>query len=181
MAGEGDGYGDAVADQFDSLSPRDVIITIRSLGRRFAEVSGAARSDPAVFERLDALGPSGSSLPDLVIAASQELAFLGNEIDRVIDRNDPVVPQAVLNPEERSFGEGRGRATMTDAASAIDDESARVADRLDALEASAWGRRAAVAGGGQVQIVELAREAARTGVRYLRAAEAQLDWLRSSS
>lgn len=171
----------SVADQFDSLSPRDVVITIRSLGRRFGEVSGAARSDPAVFERLDAAGPGGTSLPELAIAASQELSFLGNEIDRVIDRADPVVPKAVLDPHERTFDQAPGRATMTDAVSAIADESTRLGDRLDGLEPAAWGRRAAVAAGGDVQVLDLAREAARTGIRYLRAAEAQLEWLRSTS
>ena len=170
-----------MADQFAKLSPRDVVITIRSLGRRFDEVSGAARSDPEVFDRLDAAGPSGRSLPEIVVQASQELAMLGNEIERVIDRTDPVVPRAAVDPSERHFDQPPGRATMTDAAAAIADEVARVGDRLDRLEAAGWGRTAAVTGGGHVSLLDLVREMARTGVGQLRAAQEQLTWLRQNS
>jgi hypothetical protein len=170
-----------VADQFDALSPRDAVITIRSLGRRFDEVSGAARSDQEVFERLDAAGPDGRSLPDIVISASQELAFLGNEVERALDRSEPVVPRAVVDDGERHFEGAAGRATMTDAVAAITDETQRLGDRLDRLEPTGWGRSASVVGGGRVQVLELAREVARTGVRHLRAAQDQLEWLRETA
>lgn len=170
-----------MTDQFDSLSPRDVVITIRSLGRRFGEVSGAARSDPAVFAHLDAAGPHGRSLPDIVIGAAQALTFLGNEIDRVIDRSDAVVPRAVIDRDERTFDEAPGRATMADAVEAIQAESTRIGDRLDRLEAKAWGREAELTGGGRVQLLEVAREAARTEIRELREAEQQLEWLKAIS
>lgn len=170
-----------MADQFDQLSPRDVVITIRSLGRRFEEVSGAARSDPAVFDRLDAAGPDGRSLPEIAIAASQALAFLGNEADRIIDHDDPVVPRAVVDPGERHFEGPPGRATMTDAVAGLADESARLGDRLSAVEPAAWARSATVAGGGRVSLLEVARELARTGITHLRAAETQLAWLRSTA
>jgi hypothetical protein len=176
----GPGYRCHVADQFDSLSPRDVVITIRSLGRRFGEISGAARSDPAVFDQLDAAGPHGRSLPDIVIAAAQAMSFLGNEIDRVIDRNDAVVPRAVVDPDERTFTEAPGRATMADAVDAITAEATRIADRLDRLDAKAWGREAELTGGGRIQLMELAREAARTEIRELREAEVQLEFLQDT-
>lgn len=169
-------------DQFDQLSTRDAVITIRSLGRRFDAVAGAALSDQAVFSRLDAVGPGGHSLPDLAIAASQALAFLGNEIERIIDTERPVVPRAVVDPDERTFDEGPpGRATIADAVRAIQDEASRLGDRLDHLEARAWTREAEVVGGGRAPLLDVVREAARTGITLLRAAEAQLEWLRSTS
>jgi hypothetical protein len=167
-------------DQFDSLSPRDVVITIRSLGRRFGEISGAARSDPAVFDRLDAAGPHGRSLPEIAIAAAQALSFLGNELDRVIDRDDAVVPREAVSPDERTFVEPPGRGTMADAVAAIAAESTRIADRLDRLDAKQWGRSADLTGGGRVELLALAREAARTEIRELREAEQQLEWLQSA-
>lgn len=170
-----------MTDQFAKLSPRDVVITIRSLARRFDEVSGAARSDPDLFQRLDAPGPGGRSLPDIVVRASQELILLGNEIDRLIDRTEPVVPRAAIDPTQRHFDQPPGRGTMTDAAAAIADEAGRVGERLDRLEAPEWGRTAAVAGGGEVSLLDLAREMARTGVGELRAAQEQLRWLRETS
>jgi hypothetical protein len=168
-------------DQFDSLSPRDAAITIRSLGRRFGEISGSARSDPAVFAQLDATGPHGRSLPEIVIAAAQALSFLGNEIDRVIDRDDAVVPREAVTPADRSFLEAPGRATMSDAVDAIAAESTRLADRLDGLDATRWARSAALTGGGRVELLSLVREAARTEIRELREAEVQLEWLRSAA
>lgn len=169
-----------MTDQFDSLSPRDVVITLRSLGRRFGEVDGAARSDPAVFAHLDTAGSHGRSLPDIVVEAAQALSFLGNEVDRVIDRDDAVVPRAALEPDERSFTEPPGRATMADAVQSIAAESDRVAARLDRLEAKAWAREADVTGGGRTSLLELARECARTAIRDLRDAEEQLEWLQAS-
>jgi hypothetical protein len=169
-----------VADQFSSLSPRDVVITIRSLARRFDEVARAA-DDPDLAERVDAVGPGGRSLSDVVTAAAQDLAFLGNEVDRVIDRSHPVVPRAALVASERSFDGAPHRAGLADAVEAIGVEANRVADRLDHMPASGWSREAAVAGGGRVALVDLARELARTGVGHLRAATAQLDWLRDTA
>jgi hypothetical protein len=170
-----------MTDQFDSLSPRDVVITIRSLGRRLDEISGAARSDEDVFAHLDAVGPSGRSLPDIAISASQAVAFLANEVDRMIDRLEPVVPRAAVEPDERDFGEPPGRATMTDAVAALADEADRIAERLDRLEPSGWARSAAVVGGGRVDLLDLARELARTGVLHVREATHQLAWLREIS
>ena len=65
-----------MADQFDSLAPRDILITLRSLERRIGGVVGQVRSDPDLFAQIDSPNSSGISFADIASEGATRLSIL---------------------------------------------------------------------------------------------------------
>lgn len=163
-----------MADRYDALAPKDLIITLRSLRRRFDEVVGPVLTDPDLKPRIDEVGAGGASMGQLVDGAAQDLALLGEAVEAIISRAEPSVPDSVGQPAKARSGE---RQTLDKAAQAIGDRADAMADHLDDVEPDGWNRTATT-GNGTIDLVTVARHAVRSGVEGLRASEQQLTELR---
>lgn len=164
-----------MADRYDALAPKDLIITLRSLRRRFDEVVGPVLADPDLKPRIDEVGAGGASLGQLVDGAAQDLTLLGQAIETIVGRADPSVAGQVVQPADARSGD---RQPLDKAARAVGDQADAMADHLDDVEPDGWNRTATTDDGGSVDLVTVARQAVRSGVEGLRAAEQQLSELR---
>lgn len=165
-----------MADRYDSLAPKDLIITLRSMRRRFDEVIGPVLADPDLKPRIDEPGTDGHSMGQLVDGVAQDLALLDDAVDTIATRADPTVSDDVINPSKARAG---NRLTLDKAARAIGDRADAMADRLDDVEPDGWNRTATTNSGATIDLVTVVRQAARFGIEGLRAAEQQLQALRS--
>ncbi len=168
----------AVADRFDKLAPRDLVITLRSLRRRFGGLASRAALDAAVMAAIDAPDGAEPSLRGRFEQAAQAAALVENELSKALDHDDPVVAAAALDASERHFldvpGTGMSPAQAVDA---LADDAERAADRLESAAATELTRAVRVAGGGTTTPAALGAELARTEIGALSAIEDLLDRL----
>lgn len=163
-------------DRYDELAPKHLVTTLRSLRRRWSEVTGPVRSDTELFARIDEVGPGGSSLGELTSLAAHRVEILSEATRRLATHDGVRLVDAVLAPVPV---EG-GRRALEVATATIGDQSDTVAELLERIPADDWSRVAELEGGGAVDLVTLARALVRHGVEGLRQAEAQVAWLRST-
>ncbi len=168
-----------MSDRFSKLSPRDVAITLASLGRRFDGAAKAASAEGRLVELHDAPGPDGASLRALLGDAAQVLAFLANEVDRSVGSQDPVVPAAVLDASERSFVDNPTSAGIDASVETIASVSNDASSTIEGASSDTLSRTVAIAGGGSTTPIELAREMARSGIALLGQTERHVEWLQS--
>jgi hypothetical protein len=143
------------------LAPEDAIAALRSFPRRFAALLELDEGDDPgvlrpVVEQLDRAG--------------RDLAVLGAAVEAALVQDDPVLHPAVLDESAREYPD----VAEVDAESALDllrVEGDTLADRAAHVSAAAWGRKAKVAGDGEVTALDVLREAVRTTANHLRAAE----------
>lgn len=168
-----------MADRFDQLAPRDVAITLASLGRRFEGVVASASGESRLVDLHDAPGPDGASFQGVITEAAQALSFLANEVERSVQSQEPVVPAAAVDASERSFLESPGTPPLSESVDAIRTAATAAGAHVDDASSDTLARAVAVAGGASTTPIALAREMARTGVGLLQRAEKQADWLRT--
>lgn len=170
-----------MADQFDSLAPRDIAITLRSLGRRFGLVLAAPEA-PDLAPALEVSGPDGLTLGDIVASTAQAISFVGGEFERSLDHSDPLLPAGAIDPEQRrpaAPGQaprpGQGSGGLQAGVAQITKAGEHLADRIDSASSQSLEREIKVVGHSPTTPLAIGRELARTAVTGLRAAEAQLE------
>ncbi len=168
-----------MSDRFEQLAPRDVAITLASLGRRFEGVVASASGESRLVALHDAPGPDGASFDAIITEAAQAVSFLANEVERSVQSQEPVVPAAAIDPSERSFLDSPASPPPSESVDAIRTAASAAGAHVDDASSDTLGRSVAVAGGGTTTPIALAREMARTGVGFLQRAEKQADWLRT--
>lgn len=167
-----------MADRYDDLKPVSLIATLRSLERRYTEVSGLMRSDPDLLSRVDEPGPDGQSMTALFNRSLRAVSMLAAEAERIITHTEPISPAAALDPQTWSEQTSLD-ATLTEATDVIGRTGTDLADRLENLDTGEWNRTSAITGGGSISLVEVVRTIAREAIETLRLAERQLEHLRS--
>lgn len=168
-----------MSDRYDLLSPKDLIITLRSLARRYRAVTGPMRSDPDLFGRIDERGPGGRSMGELLGDTSVHFAGLVTESLHLANQAAPVISAgAVAGTSSAAAGP---LLPIEQAVASIEDNAKRLADNLDRLDGDGWARGAPLDSGGSIDLVTLVRSAVRGAIEGLRAAEAQLEHLRPQS
>lgn len=155
-----------MADRYDRLAPRDLIITMRSLPRRYDEVIGPVRSDPERFARRDE-HVEGGSLTGTLSEVARHLGQLEVEIAKLATQSEPLITGAALGTEpplpsaDRPMGLDAAQSTVGASADAI-------AATLDRASTEQWAFRAATTDGRHITLLEVAQHAARIGAEGLR-------------
>lgn len=148
---------------YDSLQPPQIATTLRSLLRRYT--SALAHLEAAEVA-LGAAGRSGESPLAIVDDAARSLMVVDRGLEQALLHDRPMLMAAVMDPGARQWEVPAGdRSTVLDA---LGDTADELADRVDQAPTEAWDRQADVAGGSTVTALDIAREAARTGVERLR-------------
>ena len=164
-----------MSDRYSKLAPRDLVITMRSLARRYEEAIGPVRSDPERFERRDEV-IDGVSLTGHVEGLARHLGLLEKEISKLVSEGHPIVdgdalaatpPPAVV---DRPVGLDAAQAALTASADAI-------GGLLDGCSSEQWSFRAAASNGIKVRLSDVAQHAARIGAEGLRSTQAIVDRL----
>ncbi len=158
-----------MSDRYSQLAPRDVVITMRSLSRRYAEIVGPIRSDPDRFDRRDE-AVAGESLTSHVEGLARHLGLLETEISKLVSEGDPIIngealasgpPPAAVN---RSIG-------LDAAQSALGTSADAIGALLDGCSSEQWSFRAPATNGIKVRLSDVAQHAARIGADGLRSTQ----------
>ncbi len=158
-----------MADQFESLAPRDLLITLRSLERRIGGVIGQVRSDPDLFALIDEKNSAGQSFADIASAGSVSTSTLADALAVAATATRKMsADQAVSAP-------GINRLALEDAQSRVGLAAAKLADALDSIEPDDWSAAVEIDGGSNSSVIDLAREVARRGINMLRDLESRKD------
>ncbi|MCB1016412.1 MAG: hypothetical protein KDB10_15080 [Acidimicrobiales bacterium] len=161
------------------MSPQDGVAALRSLPRRFRAALRPV-DDPDVEEWAERVASSGHAPLDHLVDAERSIGLLAGALGQVLHHDTPVLVPATTDPAVREWPPHRG---------SLDDELARLGETAEALASLAervpagdWGRTATVAGGGgSVSALDVLREAVRTAVTDLRAAERDFDEVRRAA
>jgi hypothetical protein len=167
-----------MADRYDELTPNNLVVTLRSLRRRFDSVSGAVRSDPKLLDRADLPGADGDSLIDIFDRTMRAVSMLGGEATRICTHTEPVVTSAAFDPTSW-IAESGHRATLRESTDVIATTAEELADLLERQEPTGWLRTAERTGGGQVDLITVVRSIVRQAIEGLRRAERQLERIRA--
>ena len=167
-----------MTDRYDSLSPRDLIVTLRSLPRRFDQVHAGATRTEDLVALIDSAGPDGSSLSSLVNDAAQTMTVLGSAISSVTKSNTPSVNAQVLKASDRLESDGPPKS-VKNAVALLSGDAEALADQLDGISADDWARNVDITGDGSIQTVALVQELVRAMIDLLRSAEQQVEWMQS--
>lgn len=152
-----------MTEPYDSLQPPQIATTLRSLPRRYA--SALAQLEAAEIA-LGAAGRTGESPLAIVDDAGRSLVVVDRGLEQTLLHDSPMLMAAVIDPGARQWEVPAGdRSTVLEA---LQDTADELADRIDGAPTDAWDRPADIAGGGTVTALDIAREAARTGVERLR-------------
>lgn len=152
-------------------SPSDIVVTLRSLPRRFGEAleDGGDEDTEALARRP---GPDGRSALDHVATTARRLALLGGALEEVLSGRQPVLPDAVTQPDagptETATTEVEGELAV------LSREATQLADRIERTPADRWDQVGRVPGGTEMSALDLAREVVRAAITGLRATEAAM-------
>jgi len=156
------------------LLPVDAVAALRSFGRRWRTALLSLPDDDEAEERCHRIGPDGHSAVDLANDTVATLAALSRVVDDLVRSDHPVVLAALMDPAARLFD----GVTVDDVGEVLDllaAEATALADRAAGLARKEWSRTGALSGGGgTVTVLDVVREAVRTGSDNLRAAERAL-------
>ncbi len=157
------------------LTPQDAVVTLRSLPRRFRTTLRPV-DDDNLDELAERIASSGHSPLDHLVDADRSLTMLHQALDRVLHHDQPVLAPAVMDPAAREWPPVHaGLTTELAHLEATVTDFADVATRVPAAD---WGRTGTVAGSTTVEALDLLREAVRTAITDLRAAQRDLDEVR---
>lgn len=153
-------------------SPGDIVVTLRSLPRRFREALAPAEQGEDVDALAQVVGPDGMSALDHLADTGRTLALLSGALDEVRSGRQPVLHAAVTDPGVRHW---ETAATDLDGELALlADEANGLADKIERVSADEWKQVGRVAGGGELTALDLAREAVRVGIDGLHGVERTL-------
>jgi hypothetical protein len=164
------------SSDLDRLSPQDAAVTLRSLPRRFRTALRPADDDN--FDELaERVASSGHAPIDHLVDADRTLTLLQRALEQVLHQDEPVLAPAVTDPGARDWP--AARCDLDTELGHLATTANGFADAVDRVPARDWGRTGTVAGGGRsVDALALLREAIRTAVSDLRAAQRDLDEVR---
>jgi hypothetical protein len=152
--------------EFDTsrVSPRDAIVTVQSLRRRFAEAFDQAdHADDAAKRPVG----GGLSAVEHAAATASALDVIGSSLHQVMSVENPRVEL----PSTGSPGPvAAGGDTAATALDRLGEIARSVADAMADIHGDAWLRTAQTAAG-QVSALDMARLAVKIGVEHLRAAQ----------
>lgn len=155
-----------MVDQFDSLDSNNLIITLRSLRRRFDGVVGPVRSSPKLFALVDQAGPGAQSFGQVLSEGAHRTAALGARLAKIA----PASGTVSLDDFEPTPPEPR--LSLSEAQELIATTAETLADALDHLGADRWAEAVTVeqVGGGtsETSVLDLGRETARRAIGTLR-------------
>ncbi len=164
-----------MTDRYSKLAPRDIVITMRSLSRRYAEAVGPVRSDPDRFARRDEV-VAGESLTTHLEGLARHLGLLETEISKLVAEGEPIIngdalastpPAAAV---DRSIGLDAAQAALGTSADAI-------GALLDGVSSEQWSFRAPATNGIKIRLSDVAQHAARIGADGLRSTQKLVDLL----
>ncbi len=166
---------DRQRDRFDVLAPRDLIITLRSLERRFGSVKNRA-GNHRLSEVVERPGPSGASLDAVIADAARGASLVAIALERSLTASEPVVAAAALDPSERVFTDDRGWSIEA-AVDTITNDAAASANRVHDASADELSRAVAVTGSGATTPLAIAQQLARELIEALTTSERHVEWL----
>lgn len=143
------------------LTPEDAVVALRSFPRRFEALLDLDEGEDSYV-----LAP----VVEHIDRAGRDLAVLASAVDDALVKDDPVLHPAVGDESARVYPD----IEEVDAESALDLlrlEAEALADRAQHVSAEAWGRKAKVAGQGEITAIDVLREAVRSTSAHLRGAE----------
>ncbi len=160
-----------MADRYDQLSPNDVIITLRSLRRRYRSAVASVESDPALRDEIDQVGPDGRSLRQIAADCASQMTSLSTAIATILTTKDATLDAAALRAEHPS-------TSLASALDVIADQAESTADLLDRQSSEAWTWKAKILHGrpddpASLNVITASRDMARQAIENLRAAERQ--------
>jgi hypothetical protein len=159
-----------------NLSPSDGAVALRSLPRRFKAVLGFD-DDESPDDLVHRPGPDGHSAVDHAAHVARSLALIGEALRQVVTVDEPVLHPGVIDESAREWPAGHPDSTE-EVLALLEREATQLADQVDRVAPDDWTRKGRIAGGGLVTALDLMREAVRTGVDHLHAAESTLHALR---
>lgn len=145
------------------LLPPDALAALRSYPRRFRNEVASFEGDDDVEELAARIGPKGESAIQIISDVARTWTVLAEALRQTLISDEPVLHAAVADPNQRSWDTPASDslegvlADLDHAAGALTDRMASIDDLRD------WNRRAAVAGGGEVTALDLARNATVAG------------------
>lgn len=158
------------------LSPQDAVVTLRSLPRRF-RTALRPTDDDNFDEFAERVASSGQSPLDHLVDADRSLTLLHNALEQVLHHDDPVLQPATTDAGARAWPPTN--AGLEGELAHLDATANGLADLAERVAAADWGRTGHVADAtGTVEALDLLREAVRTAITDLRAAERDLDEVR---
>lgn len=157
------------------LTPQDAVVTLRSLPRRFRTALRPV-DDDGLDELAERVASSGRSPLDHLVDADRSLTLLHRALDQVLHHDQPVLAPATIDPAARDWPPAHGGLEVELAH--LEATAVAFADRAARVPAPEWGRTGTVAGGGPIDALDLLREAVRTAVTDLRAAQQSMDEVR---
>ncbi|MGZ4709236.1 MAG: hypothetical protein ACXWBN_10895 [Acidimicrobiales bacterium] len=156
------------------LLPPDALAALRSYPRRFRQEVASFEGDDSIDELAARIGPDGESAIQILSDVARTWTVLAEALRQTLTSDDAVLHPAVLDPAQRSWDTPPSDSldeVLTELDHAADDLVERMAS---VSEISDWNRRAAVAGGGEVSALDLARSAVVAGHDGLDAVRAAL-------
>lgn len=154
--------------------PRDAVVALRSLGRRWRALFAGLGDDEKPDDLAHRPGADGRSALDHAVHATRTISLLGRAVEQALVDDDAVLHPAVGDASQRVW-DGQAPADVDDALDELAHEADRLADRVEHVAADDWLRRARVAGhDADVGPLELLWDAVDTAVADLRAAEVTL-------
>lgn len=157
-----------MGDRYDSLQPPNLIAAIKSMPRRWADALYVA--PPKNIEDFFAeVGPDGVSAAE---DAGATLALVGilQDAIRTTSYNSPEALGSEVVAAMANNGSGPWPPSAADATESIEALMESLAERLDALHTSDWGKSASTPDG-SVTLTELLRGAVRVAAERLARAE----------
>jgi len=155
-------------------------VALRSYARRFRDAVLPIADDPSVEALAERIGPDGHSALDRVVTVANTWAMLQQALRQVLISDDAVLHAGIVDPGEREWEVPPG-TSVDGALDRLADESAALADAVDAVPGRDWSRTATVAGGATISAIDLVREAVRTGAQGLADAESAVRAARNAS
>jgi hypothetical protein len=150
--------------------PSDAIVALRGVGRRWRAIFSGLGEDESPDALAHRPGGDGRSALDHATFATRTISLLDRALEQILVDDDAALHPAVTDPAQREWPSvDQGVDAVIDE---LADTAARLADRADRVSAGDWGRRSAVAGGGEVDALAVLWDAVDTTVAELRAAEA---------
>lgn len=157
-----------MTDEFKSLAPRDILITLRSIRRRIDGVVAEVRSDPALFGQIDTPNSAGASFAEMLSSGARRTGRLAKALSTA------ATATRKISSDEFDPPTGEDRLSVEDAQELLTSQTTALADSLEGLEADVWSEAVAVQGSSEESVVDLSREVARRAIQTLRDLQARL-------
>lgn len=158
---------------YDTISPSDAEVAIRSYPRRFRNALAAALDDEAdeglVRRRPE---PATWSALEYTVHVADLYEFFAGAFRRMYDETNPTI--AMWDPDERAASERYRHADPRATLDRLDAASNALVGALDRVDPEGWSRTAEFPFGSRT-ILQMARNAVHEGSHHLRDVDRVLD------